>query len=220
MAGSWGRLAALTQVTLKVLPAPQVHVTKLISGLDIAAALRSMSSALQSTAEVAAAAHIPGKQPLTALLLKGFAPSVQARSEVLDDLLEVCPQLTPLHQTASRDFWRDVATATSLGRTRPLWRVNVAPSKALSLYEKLMLEPRDLCFDWGGALVWVAYEGDPRHIRTAAESVGGQAMLVRAPTALRELVPALHPLLPEVSALEERIRRSFDPDSLFETRRF
>jgi glycolate oxidase FAD binding subunit len=225
MAGSWGRLAALTQVTLKVLPAPQVWLTKLVTGLDIRAALRLMAAALRSAAEVGAAAHIPamaawGDQPTTALLLKGFAASVAARSQMLDDLLRDHVQLPPLQERACQDFWHDMATAAPLGRMRPLWRVNVSPSKAAMVGQDLKLDARDQCFDWGGGLVWIAYEGDAQQLRRAAEAAGGQAMLVRAPAAMREVVPALHQKAAGVSALEERVRRAFDPEGLFETRRF
>ena len=40
MAGSWGTLAAMTEVTFKVLPRPETEATVLVAGLDDAAAVR------------------------------------------------------------------------------------------------------------------------------------------------------------------------------------
>ena len=58
LAGSYGTLALLTEVTLKVLPAPEDTRTVLIRGLDDATAIRVMALALQSPYEVAAAAQV------------------------------------------------------------------------------------------------------------------------------------------------------------------
>ena len=72
--GSWGRLAAITELTLKVLPAPQTQRTLVARGLDPAAAVAAMARAMGSAAEVSAAAHLPAWQggPVTALRLDGF----------------------------------------------------------------------------------------------------------------------------------------------------
>ena len=75
-------------------------------------------------------------------------------------------------------------------------------------------------FDWAGGLVWVAFDGDPALVRTAAADAGGHAMLVRGPASLRAAVPTFHPPAPGVAALEARVRHAFDPDGIFETGRF
>src|SRR3546814_2353424 len=74
-AGSWGRLFAMTEVTLKVLPRPLCRSTRVIAGLNPDQAVRAMAAALGSQAEVAAAAHIPahlrGGTALTGLRIQG-----------------------------------------------------------------------------------------------------------------------------------------------------
>jgi glycolate oxidase FAD binding subunit len=82
MAGSWGRLAALTELTLKVLPAPRTQQTLVMRGLDPAGAVAAMARAMGSAAEVTAAAHLPDwrGEAMTALRLDGFAESVAARA--------------------------------------------------------------------------------------------------------------------------------------------
>src|SRR5476649_113482 len=95
MAGSWGTLAALTEVTIKVLPKPETEATLAVDGLDDAAAMKAMSIAMGSTCEVSGAAHLPAPaaghggetgsaRAITALRLEGVAPSVAHRRAALE----------------------------------------------------------------------------------------------------------------------------------------
>src|SRR2546428_5864060 len=97
MAGSWGTLAAMTEVTIKVLPRPETETTVLVLGLDDAAAVRAMVAAMGSSCEVSGAAHlraaVAARIPLgeavasgravTALRVEGVPPSVAHRSAQL-----------------------------------------------------------------------------------------------------------------------------------------
>jgi glycolate oxidase FAD binding subunit len=74
--------------------------------------------------------------------------------------------------------------------------------------------------DWAGGLIWIASAEDPARLRAVVAAAGGHAMLIRAGTALRGTVPTLHPQSAGVAALEERVRRAFDPVGVFETGRF
>ena len=84
LAGSWGTLAVLDEVSVKVLPAPDQTRTLLLRGLDDAAAVKAMCAAMGSPHDVSGAAHVAGK---TALRLEGVAPSVEARLKGLRELL-------------------------------------------------------------------------------------------------------------------------------------
>ena len=59
MAGSWGTLAAMTEVTIKTLPRPETEATVAIVGLDDAAAVKAMTAAMGSSCDVSGAAHLP-----------------------------------------------------------------------------------------------------------------------------------------------------------------
>src|SRR5439155_452897 len=59
MAGSFGTLAAMTEVTIKVLPRPETEATVILAGLEDAAAVRAMAAALGLPCEVSGAAHLP-----------------------------------------------------------------------------------------------------------------------------------------------------------------
>src|SRR5436305_6286424 len=87
MAGSWGTLAAMADVTIKTLPKAETEETLLVLGLDDAAGVRAMSAAMGSSNDVSGAAHFPAPiaasiqaeagTALTALRLEGVAPSVK-----------------------------------------------------------------------------------------------------------------------------------------------
>src|SRR5713101_1136805 len=59
LAGSWGTLAVMTEVTLKVMPRPESERTLVLRGLDDDAANRAMTAALGSPFDVSGAAHVP-----------------------------------------------------------------------------------------------------------------------------------------------------------------
>src|SRR3954454_20697442 len=59
LAGSWGTLAVMTEVTLKVMPRPETECTLVLRALDDLTANRAMTSALGSPFDVSGAAHLP-----------------------------------------------------------------------------------------------------------------------------------------------------------------
>ena len=96
LAGSWGTLAVMTEVTLKVMPRPESERTLLLRGLDDVTANRAMTAALGSPFDVSGAAHLPNSafrteagalaglgspgQAVTLLRLEGIAASVAHRA--------------------------------------------------------------------------------------------------------------------------------------------
>lgn len=214
--GSWGRLAAITELTLKVLPAPRLRLTLGVAGLDPAAAVAAMARAMGSAAEVSAAAHVPDRQgsSLTLIRLDGFPSSVEARAAIVGRLVD---GIAPLADQEAATLWTAIASATDLPAGVPLWRI-VAP--AAQMPGVIASVTGDWMMDWAGGLLWLASAEDPQAIRAAAERAGGHAMLVRADAAMRAAVPALHPQPKPLAALEERVRRAFDPAGVFETGRF
>jgi glycolate oxidase FAD binding subunit len=223
-AGSWGRLFAMTELTLKVLPRPPFQATRVILNLKAEQAIAAMAAAMAAQTEVVAAAHIPAEQrggtALTAIQVQGFGPSVKAKGEILDRLLSIHGTVEALDDDEASHVWTDLRTLAPLDRDRPLWRINVPPSRGSMIVSSLKPYDAQWLFDWAGGLVWLALDADPALVRAVATSAGGHATLVRGPAPLRSSVPAFHPPLPGVAALEARIRRAFDPAALFETGRF
>src|SRR5262245_56625815 len=100
LAGSWGTLAAMTDITIKVLPRPETEATVLIRGLAPARAVEAMTAAMGSACDVSGAVHLPAEAAaripeiagmggaVTALRLEGFAPSVVHRRGTLVALMQ------------------------------------------------------------------------------------------------------------------------------------
>lgn len=223
MAGSWGRLAAMTELSLKLLPRPREQATLAAEGLDAAAAQALMLRALGTSASIAAAAHLPAAlnagRALTLLRLEGIGPSVAARG---DALVRHCADqaLQPLPEAEASACWQAVRTAAPLDGPL-LWRLQLPASAAASTAGWLDANGARWLIDWGGALLWTDWPGDPATLRDhIAAAADGHAALVRAPAEIRARIPAQHPRAPGVAALEARIRRAFDPDGVFETGRF
>src|SRR6202171_56703 len=59
LAGSWGTLAAMTDVTIKTLPRAETEQTLLVFDLDDTAAGKLMAAVMGSFADASAAAHLP-----------------------------------------------------------------------------------------------------------------------------------------------------------------
>ena len=216
--GSWGRLAALTHVTLKVLPAPQTTQTCLIEGLSLAEAYQAMARALGSRADIAAAAHLPaeaGGRSATLLRVQGFTPSVTARAAMLSALLG---RMEILDVDTAAPLWERLATLSPFATAQePLWRISIPPRACAETAAHLGSR---VIADWAGGLLWASTDLPADRVREIAAMAGGHAMLVRASPALRATVPAFHPRPAPVAALEARVRRAFDPAGIFETGRF
>src|SRR2546426_1587906 len=134
IAGSWGTLAAMTEVTIKVLPAPETEATVLVLGLDDTKAVAAMAAAMGSSCEVAGAAHLPAAvaariplgaavaqgRALTALRLEGVAPSGAHRQAVLKRAVKNFREVGAIDHAVSRNLWRAIRDVTPFAaRQRP-----------------------------------------------------------------------------------------------------
>lgn len=217
MAGSWGRLGAMTELTLKVLPRPRMTVTMLANGLSPRAAHGAMARALGSNAEISAAAHLSGGETL--LRIAGFPPSVEARCAALPGLMKEHCSLQHLPDDEAASLWQRAMTGAGLSGAIK-WRVHLPPRHAAELIERLEPLGIDWAMDWGGGLVWIALDNQGVEVRNATKHLGGEATLVIAPADIRSQVPAFHPRAPGVAALEQRVRHAFDPAGVFVIGRF
>jgi glycolate oxidase FAD binding subunit len=228
IAGSFGTLCAVTELTLKVMPAAPDCVTLALGGLDDADAVQAMGRALASPASVTAAAHLPaglaGPEARTLLRLEGFTPGIRARATQLRDLLGGAAPVTEYDRDASALIWREVGDAAWFAGDpqRVIWRLSVPPSSAATLGVLAADLGGRRFYDWGGGQLWLelpaAPDGHSARVRKAlAQAVGadGHATLMRAPEAVRARQGVFQPLSPAVAALTGRVKRQFDPEGLF-----
>ena len=212
LTGSYGTLAALTSMILKVLPAPETEETVVLSRLDDAQAVEAMSLAMQSACEVSAAAYIPGEAVY--LRLEGIAPSVSYRRDQLGKVLK--RPIEVMAMTSSAAKWKSIRDGAMFAENHrhPLWRISVAPSAAPGIIRTLRdtLDIRYL-FDWAGGLIWL--EVPPSH--EASESLvrgsftAGHATLIRAPESTRAAIDVFQPQASALAALSGRVKDAFDP---------
>ena len=233
LAGSYGTLALLTDVTVKVMPAPEKTRTVLLLGLDDVGARAAMTRALQSSHEVSGAAHLPAAivarsavsylaragGAVTALRVEGPELSVDYRCAALREDLADLAESEELHSMNSETLWRELRdVAPFVGRPeRPVWRVSVPPQDGARLVAAVARElDAEYFYDWGGGLIWLApaapgEDAGAARIRAALGENGGHATLIRAPAEVRAAVPVFQPQDPAKAALTERIKDGFDP---------
>jgi glycolate oxidase FAD binding subunit len=216
MAGSWGTLGVLSEVSLKVLPIPEAAACLLIEGLDDARAVAALSAALGSPFDVTGAAHVPAGpdgEPVTMIRLEGFAGSVAYRAERLKDVLkgygDMAVETRPERVAAGWARVRDVAPFQ--GTPGDVWRLSVKPTDGPVAGARLAeVFGARLLYDWGGGLVW-ALVPEGSDLRGALAGIGGHARIERASAGTRARLGAF----PEAGAVEARLqaglRAQFDP---------
>jgi glycolate oxidase FAD binding subunit len=226
MTGAWGTLGAFTEITLKVLPAPEKIRTLLILGLDPDRAAAALGEAARSPYEPSGLAHVPAAEaarsqvahvaaagaPVTAVRVEGPAVSVGHRLDELKRLLGAHGPLEELHSMNSRRFWAELRDARLLPPDgAAVWRVSVPPSAGAALVAAAGADA--WLMDWAGGLLWLGY-ADPRPGRGArlrAAMGEGHALLVRAPEALRRDEAVFQPQPEALARLQARIKAGFDP---------
>jgi len=232
LAGSWGTLAVVTDVTFKVLPRAETEATLVLRGLSEEQAADAMALAMGSSGEVAGAAHLPESvtgrvldgalkgRGSTLLRLEGFAPSVDYRFDRLAALLAGHGQAERLEAGVSKVLWREIRDCAPFadGTQKPVWRVSMAPSQGHRMVMALrMAAAADAFYDWQGGLIWLRMEDDceAATVRAlVAAHGGGHATLVRAAPAVRAAEAVFQPQPGPLAALSARLKEQFDPKGI------
>jgi len=214
MAGSYGTLGVLSEVSLKVLPQVETAASLMIHGLSDGHAIKALSGALGSPYEISGASHIgggPGGAPVTFIRLEGFENSVSYRLGRLQDMLktygEVEAESNPETVAAQWRAIRDVEVFHD--DPRDVWRLSVKPSDAPGLVAR-MPAGCSAVYDWGGGLIWVAC-APGMDLRAGLGDFAGHATLIRASAATRARISVFHPEPAPIRAITAGLRAKFDP---------
>jgi len=226
LAGSWGTLGFLTEVTFKVVPQVETETTLVIHSLNPAQAAQAMAAAMATSNDVSGAAHVPsaamrslgGADDVTLLRLEGFETSVSIRAEKLKSTLSAFGEITTLDAETSNTVWIAIRDCLPFADETedPIWRISMAPVEGQKLVAEL--DVGDAFFDWQGGLIWLRLQGDPQAEKVrklVVKNGGGHATLVRASERVRRDEPVFHPEAAPIAALRGRIRSKFDPRGVF-----
>ena len=190
MAGALGTLGVLLDVSLKVLPIPEAHVTlvKECNPRDAMAAMNGWA----------------GKPiPLTATCFDGNRQIV--RLSGTEAAVHAAAQRIGGDRLADGDrFWAELREQRHayFSGGAPLWRLSLPPATPpVDLPGKWLIE-------WGGGQRWLRGEADPAHLRAAAQAAGGHATLFRGGDRRGAV---FHPLPPAMLALQRRLKQALDP---------
>jgi glycolate oxidase FAD binding subunit len=226
MAGSWGTLGFLTEVTFKVLPSARASETLCLEGLTDKDAIEALTIAMGSPYDVSGAAHIPEQDvdvpALTLIRIEGSSLSVEIRASRLQALVEKYGTVVRLGKDHSAVVWESIRELTPL-RARcdeVVWRLSVAPdiASAVTAFIGSQLRVARWYFDWSGGLIWLALPCRPDAgcsiVRNAVAAVGGHATLMRASDDVRRSVPVFQELAPALTAITANIKNAFDPNGI------
>ncbi|MDA9207938.1 FAD-binding protein [Octadecabacter sp.] len=222
MAGSYGTLGVLSEVSMKVLPKPETSMTLQLDGLSIADSVTAMSAALGSAYEISGAAMVSG---VTYLRLEGFEASVAYRADQLSTLLAQYGATGRIAHAASTTLWRNITNVDVFSDHPTVTRVSVQPSVAPKVASALEGRANfDVALDWGGGLMWVGMRGDDveaatihQHLQQIVQREGGHATLFKASTSLRSSTPVFQPEAPTVATLSAALRTKFNPRGILNT---
>lgn len=234
LSGSWGTLAVMTEVTMKVLPRPEETRTLLIRGLTEEVAVEAMSAALASPYEVSGAIHLcpdfakamsdkdltTRDRPVTAIRLENFSSFVEYRFGRLSELLAAYGRIHSLDDKRSLALWSEARSLRYLHNAAgSIWRI-VTPQRTAAKLVAAIRKTLDCkaAFDWAGGLVWLeippAADASVIEVRRAVAEFGGHATLIRAEPGVRAAVDVFHPPQPGPAAITRKLKAVFDPQGI------
>ncbi len=230
LAGSWGTLAVMTEIAIKVLPAQREVRTVLCFGLADPNGIEALCLAMGTPFEVSGTVHMHAElaerlsdqeianagASVTAIRVENFPASARYRSSRLKQMLQAYAPALELDTLRSRAFWDEIRTLKMFQQAdRPLWRISTVPTAAAKLVHNLArkIDVRVL-YDWSGGLVWLETppisDAGAVEIRRNLAEIGGHATLIRAEAPARAAIDVFQPLDKPVMALTASLKRAFD----------
>ncbi|MCB1494345.1 MAG: FAD-binding protein [Bauldia sp.] len=217
IAGSFGSLAFITEVTFRTMPVPAAGINVVLPGMRAsmlpAVAARLMLKGLPLTG----AAHldgvglggVAGAGPVALLRFEGSASAVAAAKRHLDSL----DLAVAVHDGG--DPWGIVARATVLapGAGQALWRVTIPETAGGALAEQLAREGADVLTDRRGGLLRL------RHGVDFARRLAALVAPMPGASASLEAGPPRAAILPDHNqpgaAMLARLKQALDPNAVF-----
>ncbi len=200
MAGAYGTLGVMLELSLKVLPRPPASIT-VTHECSPAEAITVMSTLLGKPYPVDAACHHGGSCHVR---LSGSEQGVkEARTKIPGDTMPDADSFWHALREHQQAFFE---------RRSTLYRIVVKPATPpLEIAGSWLL-------DWGGAQRWLYSDEDAESIRRRVAGVGGHVTVFRHGTQADETArppQIFQPLSGPLLALHQRLKAGFDPKNLF-----
>lgn len=191
LAGSFGCLGVLTEVSLKVLPKPRER-RSLSLELNAGEALRELSAWRRAALPVSGACHVDGTLHVR---LEGGTGSVASAVDRIGGA------------GLDTGFWESLREQRLpfFDDPRALWRLSVPNNTPLEAL------PGAVLIDWAGAQRWLKSDAPAATIRQIAQSAGGHATCF-TPLAASE---PFHPLAAPLLRFHRQLKQQLDPHGIF-----
>lgn len=231
LAGSWGTLGLITEVSLKVLPIAPAEAF-LMCQMAQEKALQLLNQWGGQPLPLNAScwvkdATLAGAPDMLFLRLRGAQAAVEAAKTIMaKDVSSLGSQLIEQDVTQAAEDWHAARHQTlpffrNNANDLALWRFSV-PQTA-----PVLTLPSDVSapfIEWHGAQRWVwAPLKEAQTLRQIAASVGGQVTLFKRPQQasadVQVDVPVFTPLDPVQQRIQQALKNQFDPSGLFGPRR-
>ena len=194
MAGAYGTLGIMLEISLKVLPRPAASIT-VVRECSAAEAITSMSALLSKPYPVDGACY---HGDLCHVRISGSAQAVnEARTKIPGDVLPDADTFWHALREHELPFFR---------RSSTLYRVVVKPATPPLPIEGSWL------LDWGGAQRWLYSDQDIAAIRHRVALAGGHVTVFRSSKQTEEI---FQPLPAPLLTIHQRLKASFDPKNIF-----
>ena len=235
VAGSWGTLSIMTEVSLKVLPKPEETATLIFAGLPDELAIELMCKAMKTPYEVSGAVHVQDglangfsdaalkgfDSSITAIRIENFSESIKYRLKCLKTEFDSFGVVDVLDQERSDIFWGDMRQLKLLQSSdAPFWRITTSPSKSFEIVSAIKAQhPESLAiYDWSGGLIWLltpfTADAGASEVHRAVINRGGNATLIRGELALRASADVFQPVDASIATMNMKIKAAFDPNGI------
>ena len=235
--GSYGTLVALTEITFKVLPAPEGSKTLVIHNQKLEFATDFLDGAISSSNDISGAIFLP-KEPevpgcvmniektfklndlkhegsITAIRIEGSKNSIDQRIENLINELKIINfNVSILETHQSEIFWNKVKNLEFFSSSKnSILRIVIPPSECVNLVYQLSNKHK-YYLDWGGALMWMeAFELSEEmfeSIRKKVIKLGGYVTMIKNSDYL-PFVEDVFTINRDRFNISQNIKKSFDP---------
>ena len=229
LAGSFGTLTVLTEVSIKVLPKPETNKTLIINNPHLKKALEYFDITLSSSIDPSGGVFYPEyfrknfifndltqQGALIGLRIEGPLNSVDHRIKKLCKQLDVMNnEFSVLEQEQSNIFWektRKLQVFTSLQGS--LLRIVVPVSATFEVIQKLKKYKINYFLDWGGSLIWLQIEEINtkmlKEIKEIIQKAAGYLTVIKVDEDMKATID-IFTVDPIKYKITEKIKKSFDP---------